>query len=133
MFNQAPETTKKPLSDICVRLSSECSKVLKESSTSIKSMRRSGTTDIFVGEMNAAVQKLHSCLLQQQTNSMPLTEALPAITIASLLIEIAKRVEGVVEAVNKLAAAANFKHADDEKPNKSEAAETVDVIQVPQV
>lgn len=71
-------------------------------------MDSTGTIYFFVGRMNAAVQELHIRLKQLQTSNTPLTEALPAITVASLLIEIAKRVQGIVEAVDMLAAAAKF-------------------------
>lgn len=71
-------------------------------------MDSTGTIYYFVGRMNAAVQELHIRLKQLQTSNTPLTEALPAITVASLLIEIAKRVQGIVEAVDMLAAAAKF-------------------------
>ncbi|ONK56733.1 uncharacterized protein A4U43_C10F12190 [Asparagus officinalis] len=115
-----PEFTKKQLSDICIQLSSDCSKVLKDSSNSIKSMQRSGSIDFLVEEMNNGVQELHDRLTELQTDDMSLREVLPLIAAASLLIEIAKRVEGVVDAVDKLATAASFKNANDEKPEKTE-------------
>ena len=106
-------------------------------------MQRSSSIDFFVGEMNAAVQELHSSLTEPAPAnvSIQLMEALPVITVASLLIEIAKRVEGVVDAVDKLATAASFKDANDEKPEKTEevaasdaaTAESTKAIQPQQV
>ena len=100
-------------------------------------MRRSGSIDFFIGEMNAAVQELHSSLTQPTLPpaNVQLTEALPLITVASLLIEISKRVEGVAVAVDKLATAAGFKDAnEDKKPGKAdELAESTKAVQLQQV
>ncbi|OAY64480.1 Aluminum-activated malate transporter 10 [Ananas comosus] len=140
---QAPESIKKHLSDVCMRLSSQCSMVLKDMSSSIKAMRRSQGIDVLVADMNEAVQDLQSALkaLPSQliqgtaspqreaasdekhsisvTATLPLMEALPLITVASLLIEISSRIEGAVNAVETLARLAKFDDpTDDEKSEK---------------
>lgn len=95
-------------------------------------MRRSQGIDLLVADMNDAVQDLQSALkaLPSQliqgtaspqreaaseekhsisvTATLPLMEALPLITVASLLIEISSRIEGAVNAVETLARLANF-------------------------
>ncbi|KAJ4952270.1 hypothetical protein NE237_029102 [Protea cynaroides] len=48
---------------------------------------------------------------------VPLMEVVPLVTVASLLIDIVARIEGVVEAVNELADMADFK-SEDEKPKQ---------------
>ncbi|XP_072986330.1 aluminum-activated malate transporter 10 [Typha latifolia] len=147
---QAPESMKKHLSDVCMKLSSRCSLVLKEVSNTIKDMTRSQNIDLLVADMNNAVQELQSALkslpnrlaqgtttttttttTQQQTEAseekkhsisiaptVPLMEALPLITVVSLLIEISTRIEGVVDAVDTLSSRASFEPIDDDKPGK---------------
>ncbi|XP_020259657.1 aluminum-activated malate transporter 10-like isoform X2 [Asparagus officinalis] len=115
---QAPDYMKNHLAFICIKLASNCSKILKESSNSIKSMQQSATIDFFISELHTSVEELHTLLSQLHTDNSPLIESLPLITVASLLIEIAKRVEDIVDEVDELANAANFKDVDDEKPDK---------------
>lgn len=86
--------------------------------------------------MNSTLQELHARLTQQPVyNGMQLTETIPLITITSLLTEIAKRVEGVVDAVHRLATKAKFKAANDGKPEKMDqivpaSAEATDIGQL---
>ncbi|KAG1354553.1 Aluminum-activated malate transporter 10 [Cocos nucifera] len=139
--NQAPEPTKKHLREVCAKLSSESSKVLKELSSSMKSMKRSQNIDLLVEEMSNAVEELHNALrsfpnqLTQAavqpaveateekkrdsisvTTTLPVMEVLPLITVASLLIEISARIDGVVDAVRTLADLAGFESVKNEKP-----------------
>lgn len=123
---QVPEALKEHLSDACLRVSSECSKVLKECGSSIKSMQRSRIIDFLVGEMKDAVQELHDTL-KRPSATAPFMEALPVITIASLLIEITTRVDGIVSAVDKLATVANFKA--DRKPGRVEPTEEINGLE----
>lgn len=116
--------------------------VLKDMASSIKAMRRSQGIDLLVADMNEAVQDLQSALkaLPSQliqgiaspqreaaseekhsisvTATLPLMEALPLITVASLLIEISSRIEGAVNAVETLARLANFDDPTDEEKSE---------------
>ncbi|WOL06264.1 aluminum-activated malate transporter 10-like [Canna indica] len=137
---QAPESMKKHLRDVCLRLSSASSKVLKELSSSIMSMTESRSTQVLVSEMNDAVQELQVALrsLPKQisqpiavaaedesqvlkkhpvprVNTVSIMEAMPLITTASLLIEVSERIEGVVDAVGTLARLACFEYVDQGK------------------
>ncbi|CAL5331852.1 hypothetical protein CsSME_00013069 [Camellia sinensis var. sinensis] len=132
---QAPEFLKNNFSDVCIRLSSHCSKVLKELSVTMKTMTKSSATDLLVSEMNFAVQELQNDLKalpnwllldslpanneKEEPNTeqliVPLTEILPLATAISLLIEITARIEGIVDVVDKLADLAEFKPEDDKK------------------
>lgn len=119
-----------------MRLSSHCSQVLKELAATVKTTRKSSITDQLVGEMNFAVQELQNALkslpnqlLQidakgEQTIkqfTVPLMEILPVATAISLLIEIALRIEGIVDAVDELADLAEFKPAIDEQSKQSQS------------
>ncbi|XP_042471711.1 aluminum-activated malate transporter 10-like [Zingiber officinale] len=134
-----PEFWEKHLRDVCMKLSSDSSKVLKELSSSVKTMKKSPSVNLLVLEMKNSVEELRislSLLTEQlpfiQTrpaksselgneNSsfiddrdvavvlMPLTEAMALVTMTALLIEISTRIEGVVEAVATVAELACFK------------------------
>ncbi|XP_058085488.1 aluminum-activated malate transporter 10-like [Magnolia sinica] len=134
---KAPEFMKKHLSDACIKLSSQSSTVLKELATTTKRMRRSSNIEFLVGEMNGAVEDLRNALeslpyqlqlllpppsietMEEEENpcistiNFPLTEVMPLVVITSLLIEIAGRIQGVVDAVNELAGLSSFKPAVD--------------------
>jgi hypothetical protein len=58
-----------------------------------------------------------------------LMDTMPVFTVASLLVEISARVEGVVDAVDALATLANFKQTedDDDDDKKGEAEMTIKV------
>ncbi|CAL9766742.1 unnamed protein product [Musa acuminata subsp. burmannicoides] len=142
---QAPEHMKRHLRDVCMRLSLGSSKVLKEISSSVKSMKESRSIQVLVGEMNDAVEELQVALRslpKQLTQSPPaaaaaaeaatiekrhcvpattisLMEVMPLFTAASLLIEVSERVGGVVDAVGTLATLACFAPIDHKKPSSS--------------
>ncbi|XP_058223664.1 aluminum-activated malate transporter 10-like [Rhododendron vialii] len=133
---QVPKSLNKNLGDICMRLSSHCSQVLKELAATMKTMRKYSTTDVLVGEMNFAVQELQNALkslpnqqLQigatgEQTTTefiVPLIDILPLATAIFLLIEIAARIKGIVDAVDELADLAEFKPEIDEQSKQSQS------------
>ncbi|KAH7668470.1 Aluminum-activated malate transporter protein [Dioscorea alata] len=113
---QTPEHTKKHLSAVCMKVSSEASKVLKEMVNSVMTMTKSPCIDLLVGEMNIAVEELHSAMrtlsdsiTRSSAVSVSFVETLPLITIASLVIEVCTRVEAIVDSVEELASLAGFK------------------------
>ena len=63
--------------------------------------------------------------------TVPLMEIVPLVTLASLLIEIATRINGIVDAVKELADLAKFKSANNDKGEINELAnkETMKVFQ----
>ncbi|XVF51245.1 hypothetical protein PTKIN_Ptkin04bG0169200 [Pterospermum kingtungense] len=133
--NQAAESIKKHLRSSCLKVSSSSSSAMRELAETIKTMNKSSTIDLLVGEMNGAVQELQNDLKslsyllnpsptlenkKLETGSMeatatvvPLMEIIPAVTLASILIETAARIEALVDAVEELAKLAEFTVNDD--------------------
>ncbi|XAR62944.1 hypothetical protein NMG60_11022695 [Bertholletia excelsa] len=151
---QVPDFPKDNFSDVCLRLSSHCSKVLKELAVMMKTMTKSPITDLLVGEMNYTVQELQNALkslpneillppaLTDDSKGEPTTksiitmiEILPLATTISLLIRTAARIEAIVDAVDELADLAEFKPATDRKSQQSQSAtskrddETMKILQ----
>ncbi|XP_026425342.1 aluminum-activated malate transporter 10-like isoform X2 [Papaver somniferum] len=126
----AHERAKKHLSNVCIRLSSHSSVVLRELTVMIKTMKKSSSIEISIGEMGSAVQELQHAmkclpippllplLVKSQTEitelspatqaNTPLMEVLNLVTITSLLVEISARIEDIVDAVNELASMTGF-------------------------
>ncbi|KAM7511865.1 hypothetical protein LguiB_010740 [Lonicera macranthoides] len=141
---QAPEFLKKLFSEVCTQLISSSSKVINELAITIITMNKSSKVELLVGEMNSAVQELQNVMksLQNQLvlsplmeneasnndqgeritkqNMLPLIEILPVATVASLLIEIAARIEGIVDEVDELAVKAKFKTNDKKRSKQNE-------------
>ncbi|XP_042479944.1 aluminum-activated malate transporter 10-like [Macadamia integrifolia] len=137
---QAPDFVKRFLSNACIVLSSHSSRVLKELAITITTAtRRSTQIDLSVEDMKDAVQELQKTLTSLPSlltpppspfpeapeeekkepistpTIVPLMEVVPLVTVASLLIEIVTKIEGVVEAVNELQNLADFKPDETEK------------------
>ena len=120
-MKQAPGSIKKHLSDVCTKLSSNYSHVLKQSANSLRMMKKSSTIELMVADMNDAVEEVHSALRSLQpaatnqssgeerkqlistTETVHLMEVLPLISVSSILIDISVRIEEIVDAIEDLA------------------------------
>ncbi|KAI3850517.1 hypothetical protein MKW92_002193 [Papaver armeniacum] len=143
----AHERAKKHLSNVCIRLSSHSSAVLRELTVMIKTMKKSSTIEFSIGDMTSAVQELQHAikclpipppktpllplLVKSQTEitelvpttqaaNTPLMEVLNLVTITSLLVEISARIEDIVEAVNELAKMTGFTESTIEEKKKQQ-------------
>ncbi|KAG5249483.1 aluminum-activated malate transporter [Salix suchowensis] len=138
--NQAPESIKKHLSNICLKVSSNSSCVIKELAKTIKTLKKSSSIEFLVEEMSDAVQDL-----QNEIKSLPnllrpaelllpksketektaspiyLLEVIPVVILVSLLIETSSRIQDIVKTVEELANAAEFKAEDDDKAKQNQA------------
>ncbi|KAJ4840918.1 hypothetical protein Tsubulata_001114 [Turnera subulata] len=145
---QAPEQVKKHMSNNCRKVSSNSCSVIKELVKTMKTMKKSSTIDLLVEEMNSTVQDLQNDLKhlsnafnqpespipedkKTETNTttsaattIPLIEVIPIVTFASLLAEVAARVQDIADAVEELGKLAEFKVADDEKPPQQNQADS---------
>ncbi|KAL8200977.1 hypothetical protein R6Q57_012316 [Mikania cordata] len=144
--NQVQESIKKLLESACMNLSISSSNVIKELATTVSTMTRSVKINMVVEEMKDAVLELQNDLKslpdlviqphdQKDKNEavlsdvtiMPLLEVIPMVSFASLLIEIAFRIEeDMVNTVIELAESANFKQVDDEvKPKHNQTTNKI--------
>lgn len=115
------------MKEVCTTLSLCSSDVLKELAMTVKTMTKSTKTQLLVQEMNLAVQSFQSVFkdlskqavlqLENETDEektakkaqkVPIMAIFPLATMASLLIEIAERVEGIFVEVDEMAAQAEF-------------------------
>ncbi|KAH0980100.1 hypothetical protein GBA52_007277 [Prunus armeniaca] len=122
---------KKHLSNACKTTNKYSSGILRELAKTIKTMTKSSDMGSLVWEMNNAVQELQNSLKSvpigliaptpEDTDDgrgesfiTPVVEVLPVTTLASLLIENAARINGIVDAVNELAGQVDMKPAPQE-------------------
>ncbi|GJN26710.1 hypothetical protein PR202_gb14664 [Eleusine coracana subsp. coracana] len=112
--------TKRHLAGACARVAAQCARVLREAAGSVKTMTAaSRSADLAVAEMHGAVlemRALPSKLTVMAAEDELMMDAAQLFTVTTLLVEVAARVEGVVDAVDTLATLAGFQSADDEKP-----------------
>uniref|UniRef100_A0A0D9W8B4 Uncharacterized protein n=1 Tax=Leersia perrieri TaxID=77586 RepID=A0A0D9W8B4_9ORYZ len=130
------EGVRRHLAGACAAVAARCAAVLREASGSIAAMTApSRGLDFAVADMNAAVLELQSEVTAlpsklardgdgEAAAALQLMDAVQLFTVTSLLIEVAARIEGVVDAVDTLATLAAFRPADeddDEKPAEADA------------
>jgi len=109
------------MKQVCMTLSSSSSKVIRELAFTLETMTKSTTTDLLVREMKLAVQNVLKDLSNQtvllllpdeeeksRNGKGQIVDIFPVATMASLLIEIAERVEGIVVQVDEMATLAKF-------------------------
>ncbi|MBA0704356.1 hypothetical protein Golax_016619 [Gossypium laxum] len=141
---QAPPCLRKHFSNKCMKASSYSINVLKELVITIVKMKKSSNIDVKVAEMNFAVEELVDALKSLPTTHFiatttgeestkakaegvegsehpsPIMKVLPLVKVVSLMVEIATRIGGVVNAVEELARLAEFKAAKDGKPKQNQ-------------
>ncbi|KAM3199013.1 aluminum-activated malate transporter 8-like [Capsicum annuum] len=114
---QAPTEFHKNIQDACKKMSIESSKVLKELSTSITTMTQpsSSSSATHLHYSKAAVDDFKIILTTTQTllysNKLDLLQIFPAITVASILIDVINCLEKILEAVEELSVQAHFMKA----------------------
>ncbi|XP_031476551.1 aluminum-activated malate transporter 10-like [Nymphaea colorata] len=131
---QAPESLRQQLRSVCANLGICFSEVLRELAASLKTMSKSSNIRFLVHDMNNAVEELQNSLKYlpetMHENAVTIIEALPVVSAAALLIEIAARIEAVVLAVDELAELAGFKDEEgDQKHQEEEHAKEMKALQ----
>uniref|UniRef100_A0A803LXN3 Aluminum-activated malate transporter n=1 Tax=Chenopodium quinoa TaxID=63459 RepID=A0A803LXN3_CHEQI len=106
---QTPEEIEEMMKERCKKLSSELGKVLKEAAKGFKKMRKTSTPKTQLAETKEAAKELKR-LLQDTSlwEKCNLLDVLPAVTVASILIDIVDCVESIIEAVHELASMASM-------------------------
>ncbi|GAA0179525.1 hypothetical protein LIER_29987 [Lithospermum erythrorhizon] len=147
--SEIPDFLKNHLSGACTNLSSCCANVVKELANMVKSMRITSTSkvDLLIEDMNTAVQELQDSLKSfpnpstistenenvnqstAETKPIHLMQIVPLLTTTSLLIEIAARIENLVEDVNDLAKKAEFKQESEKQKSKRNNCHVQDPIE----
>lgn len=144
-LQQAPEYIKKHISKNSLKVSSNSASVIRELAMTIKTMKKCSNIHYLVGDLNSAVQELQTDLkslpelfsppsnmeaeipenkkIEAASRTvvvtlMPLMEIIPLVTQASLLIEIAARINDIVEAVEELSDLSEFSPAGNDKCEK---------------
>ncbi|KAF8779557.1 hypothetical protein HU200_002501 [Digitaria exilis] len=119
---QAPEE-RRLLRGACTRVGARCARVLREASRSVSDMAAFGRElDMAVADMNTAAHELQGELRSmlpsvnlRAAEASRTMDTMPAVfTVASLMVEIAARVEAVVDAIEMMAILTNFKQVDDD-------------------
>uniref|UniRef100_A0A3Q7IL97 Aluminum-activated malate transporter n=1 Tax=Solanum lycopersicum TaxID=4081 RepID=A0A3Q7IL97_SOLLC len=122
---QVPSEFQKEIEEACTKMCIESSKVLKELAFSIKTMTQpsSSAAEIHLCHSKTAVDDFKSILTTTETllisNKLDLLEIFPAITVASVLIDVINCVEKMSESVEDLSVQAHFKKAKNEEFSSS--------------
>ncbi|KAF5729778.1 hypothetical protein HS088_TW20G00142 [Tripterygium wilfordii] len=128
--HKVPESIMEHVSDSCLTVSSNASRVIRELAETMKTMKRSSTIDVLLGEMNSSVQELQGNLKSLlPENGTPIMDMIPVLTCVSLLIEIANRVEAIVDAVKELSNLAAFGFKDQDKSKQDQPKSSENLVQ----
>ncbi|XP_021720558.1 aluminum-activated malate transporter 2-like isoform X2 [Chenopodium quinoa] len=112
---QTPEEIEEMMREACKKLSNELGKVPKEAAIGLKKMRKTSTPKTQLAETKEAAKELKRLLQDTSVwEKSNLLDVLPAVTVASILIDIVDCVESITEAVHELASMADFKTMDNE-------------------
>ncbi|KAK8502203.1 hypothetical protein V6N13_122636 [Hibiscus sabdariffa] len=105
---QASEEFKSKIEGPCSRMSAECGRALKALATSIKTMKDPSSVKSNVENTKAAMKDLTFALQAASIENADFLAIVPAATVGSVLVEIAKCVEKISEAVLELSERAHF-------------------------
>ncbi|CAA0814977.1 Aluminum-activated malate transporter 2 [Striga hermonthica] len=104
-----PLEMREKIKEPCVKMSSECSYALRELAVWIEMMTCSLTADIHVVKAKASAKKLKAQLKTGLWPDTDLLDIVPAVTVASLLIEIVSCTVKIADSVHELALLSKFK------------------------
>ncbi|KAE8672217.1 Aluminum-activated malate transporter 8 [Hibiscus syriacus] len=106
--NQVSEYFKRKIEGPYSRMSAECGKALKALATSMKTMTHPSTAKLNVDNSKAAMKDLKFALEAASIENADLLAIVPAATVGLVLVEIAKCVEKISEAMHELSERAHF-------------------------
>lgn len=105
---QASNEIKERIKETCTKMSLECGKALKELASTIKEMTQKSYVESHIENAKAAAKSLSSLLKSGLWDDSNLLEVIPAVTVASLLLDVVSCCEEIVQSVNELAYVAKF-------------------------
>ncbi|KAA8516805.1 hypothetical protein F0562_017085 [Nyssa sinensis] len=121
-IQQAPSEFQRKIQGLCTKMSTESGKALKELAEAINTMTRPISASTHVKNSKIAVDDLKSALQTASVGKADLLEIIPAVTIASILIDINKCVEKLADSIDELSHLAHFKNVEStvtpEKPQQ---------------
>ncbi|XP_016497353.2 aluminum-activated malate transporter 8-like [Nicotiana tabacum] len=122
---QAPTEFHKRIEEACTRMSLESSKALKELASSIKTITQpsSSAAETHLQNSRIAIDDFKAILATTKTsllsNKLDLLEIFPAITVASILIDVINCVDKISAAVEELSVKAHFKKVKNKESSPS--------------
>ncbi|XP_058088613.1 aluminum-activated malate transporter 8 [Magnolia sinica] len=121
---KAPKEFQQKIKAACTKMSSETGKALLELSSSMRTMTQPTSATEHVAKAKTAAANLKNSL-KTDLLEIDLLEIVPAVNVASLLMEIVAQTEEIKEAIDELARVAKFKNptfVTDRTPSLSRAA-----------
>ncbi|PIN10649.1 putative membrane protein [Handroanthus impetiginosus] len=109
---ETPIEIKTKIQESCTKMTSECSIALREIAMGINTMTCSLSADARILKAKTAAKNLKSSLKTDLWPDTDLLDIVPAITVASLLIDIVTCTLKIANAVHELASLAKFKIPD---------------------
>ncbi|KAL2328410.1 hypothetical protein Fmac_021837 [Flemingia macrophylla] len=96
------------IQDLCLKMSLESSKTLKELGSSMKTMTWSSSPNKHIANTKVVVKSLKSLLQSSSWKEIDILSLIPVVTVASLLIDIVEFTEKIADSVNDLATLTHF-------------------------
>ncbi|KAF3439469.1 hypothetical protein FNV43_RR17747 [Rhamnella rubrinervis] len=112
---QVPPEVGQKIQEACTIMSMECGKALKELASAVRAMTKPSSADSHIAKSKAAAKSLRSSLQSGLWEDIDLLQVIPAVTVASLLLDVVNCTEKIVESVHELASLAHFESVSQEE------------------
>ncbi|PSS15863.1 Aluminum-activated malate transporter like [Actinidia chinensis var. chinensis] len=106
---QTPPEFKRKIQNSCMKMSSESSKALKTLAMAIKTVTNPSSSSIHIENSKVAIDELKTAMDDALRERFDLLKIVPAITMASILMDIIKSIEEISESIHELSHQACFK------------------------
>ncbi|KAK7257586.1 hypothetical protein RIF29_31657 [Crotalaria pallida] len=130
---KTPSQIKSKLQEPCIKMSTETGKALKELAVAINKMVPPSVAEQHMTKSKIAAMNLLTTLKIGLFEGTNLVEAIPVVTVASLLVDVVYCTDKLAESINELSSLAKFKNKDCKvapqhltSPKKKEAQQPFD-------
>lgn len=127
---QTPLQLRTKIQESCTKMSSECSSALVELAIGVRTMTCSPSTDVHIQNAKTAAHNTTALLRTGVWPDADFLHIIPAVTVASLLIEVVSCTAKIADSVNELASLAKFKKPD---PTMNKQASLQKVKRIPSI